>query len=109
MYLITPSVDFSNREELIKILNEFKEKVNKLLTLEGVIKDHNKVVLNISAGISTLALYFGIILGNRQASIIYHYQKEYRKVIDLTDNPRKIKEKKSEFEKISVIKIYKIH
>ncbi|WP_299228622.1 SAVED domain-containing protein [Sulfurihydrogenibium sp.] len=104
MYLITPSVDFSNREELIKILNEFREKVSKLLTLEGVIKDHNKVILNISAGISTLALYFGVILGNRQASIIYHYQKEYHKVIDLTDNPRKIKEKKSEFEKISVNK-----
>jgi hypothetical protein len=108
MYLITPSVDFSNREELIKILNEFREKVSKLLTLEGVIKDHNKVVLNISAGISTLALYFGVILGNRQASIIYHYQKEYHKVIDLTDNPRKIKEKSQNLKKFLLIKIYKI-
>jgi hypothetical protein len=52
-----------------------------------------------------LALYFGVVLGNRQATIIYHFQDgAYHKVIDLSENSRKIKQKKSEFKEISVDK-----
>ena len=105
MYLITPSVDFSSKEELVNILSMFKEKIKNLLSLKGIIKDQHKVILNISAGISTLALYFGVVLGNRQATIIYHFQDgAYHKVIDLSENSRKIKQKKSEFKEISVDK-----
>ncbi|MFN3978330.1 SAVED domain-containing protein [Sulfurihydrogenibium azorense] len=90
LYIITPSIDFSNREELLNILKQFEERLEKLFSVRNSI-------LYISLSVASLGFLVGSLIGARKKVVILHYQGEYRKAIDMSKDPRVIKENVKEY------------
>ena len=90
LYIITPSVDFSNREDLLNLLKQFEEKLEKLFSVKNAI-------LYLSLSIASLGFLVGSLIGSRKKAVILHYQGGYYKAIDMSKDPRVIKQNVSEY------------
>jgi hypothetical protein len=89
--LITPNIDFSNREEILNILKTAEKKFEKLFTI-------HKAVLYISVSIASLGFLIGALLGSRKRTVILHYTKGgYFKVVDTRNDTRIIKQTATEY------------
>jgi hypothetical protein len=93
LYIITPSVNFSNTEEILNLLKQFEEKLEKLFSVKSAI-------LYLSLSIASLGFLVGALIGARKKTVILHYQGGYYKAIDMSKDPRVIKQNVSEYKVI---------
>lgn len=88
-----------NQNGLLDVKNYFNKFISVMMKIyrSGV-----NVRLNLIGSLASFALGIGIILGAKKSFRIYHFQDgKYFLAIDMSDNGRKIKEKKSEYKYIT--------
>lgn len=99
LYLFTENIiSFSNNG-----LTDIKGFFDKFIqSLKKIYDATHNVRLNLLGSLASFAFGMGIILGAKKSFRIHHFQDEkYFLAIDMSDNGRKIKEKKTEYKYIS--------